>query len=324
MAITLARNYNNLFDLVKGDDDRRPLIEVAQKACPLIEDMPMQPGTEPSGNKTKLRTKYPRGSWTGLYEGVDDSKSEVSEVTDDCGNLEDYLTIDQKELHLAKDKVKLIADEEKGFIIGLSSTVEENAFYGKKNGKSFTGLAARYNTTDKSKDIGRYVIDAGGKTVGAQASIYFVIWSPLTVYGFHGANAPAGLAKTPKGIITTTAPKNGKKMEGYVEHFNWNVGLAVSDYRSVVRIANIDMNNIEALDLDSLLIKAFGRIKNKTMGSGMIYMSEDVKTAIDLGRNKKSNVLFQPVMWNGNEIEGWRGFGIRTSDMLLSTEDVVA
>jgi hypothetical protein len=323
MALILARNYNNMYDLVKGDNLTRNLIEVAQKSCPIIEDMPMLAGTEPSGNKTILRTGYPRGSWTALYEGVDAHKTDVKEVVDECGNLEDYLIIPENKLNMADNKAKYLAEEQKGFMVGLGGNVEETAFYGKKNSKSFAGFAQRYNTLDVTKDISKYVINAGGSSAGAMTSIYFIIWSPLTAFGFHGKNAPAGLSQHPEGIKTVASPVNDKNMRAYVEHFIWNIGLAVSDYRSVVRIANIDLSD-DTLDIDALMLTAYNKIKNKKMGVGMIYMNEDAKTFIDIKRSKKNNVYYQPVEWNGNEIEGWRGFGVRTADMLLSTEDVVA
>jgi hypothetical protein len=323
MAITLNRDYNNLLDVVKGDAAISQLVEIAQKRTPLIEDLPMRQGTEKTGNKVMIRTGYPHGTWTKLYEGIQPEKSQVAQVTDECGHLEGLSKIDQSELDIADNPASLISIEDKGFFIGMSEDVERNAFYGQRGGKEFAGLECRYNTFDRTKALSAdYVLDGGGTTVGGQTSIWFVIWGDMTAFGFYGKNTTGGIRRQVFPIAPMEAPQGGT-MIGRQTHFDWWIGLTVKDYRSIVRIANIDVSNLDTFDFDSYLIKATNLIENKRLGTPLIYMNKTVKTALDIYRAKKLNVQYAPVAWNGNEIDGYRGFGIRDAEMLLLTEDVV-
>ena len=50
---------------------------------------------------------------------------------------------------------------------------------------------------------------------------------------------------------------------GYRSHYNWDNGLALRDWRYVVRIANIDVSDLDAttpVDIVKLMIKALHRM----------------------------------------------------------------
>ncbi len=51
----------------------------------------------------------------------------------------------------------------------------------------------------------------------------------------------------------TLEDANGGKYEGYRTHYKWDNGLALRDWRYVVRIANIDVSNLQNHPLPQIL-----------------------------------------------------------------------
>ncbi len=60
----------------------------------------------------------------------------------------------------------------------------------------------------------------------------------------------------------------------------WDNGLALRDWRYVVRIANIDVSNLSepssAANIAKLMVKALHRIPNRGMGRPVFYMNRTV------------------------------------------------
>lgn len=78
----------------------------------------------------------------------------------------------------------------------------------------------------------------------------------------------------------TLEDANGGKYEGYRTHYKWDNGLALRDWRYVVRIANIDVSNLSepssAANIAKLMVKALHRIPNRGMGRPVFYMNRTV------------------------------------------------
>jgi hypothetical protein len=319
----IVRKYANLRDVATtyGDVVTQKIVEVLSKNNPILSDMPTKEGNLPDGNKSIIRVGLPKGQWIGLYEGVFPEKSERATVVDAVGTLADYSIVDKELAAMAPSEVEFIAQEDGAFISGMGQTVENSVFYGSKNGKDFAGLATRYNslTQGRAKD---YIINAGG-TSGNLTSIYLVVWGMQTVYGFFPRNSKAGLTREYRGVVDCVMPNGGEK-PAHKTWYNWQIGLTVADYRSVVRIANIPVDNLSSVNITQLLIQGVNKIKNKNLGQLIIYMPEAVKTALDVERAVKPNVNFSPVEWAGENIDGFRYNPIRISDSILTTESVVA
>jgi hypothetical protein len=91
------------------------------------------------------------------------------------------------------------------------------------------------------------VIDAGG-TGSDNTSIWIVTWGPNTAHGIFPMGKISGLqhwdlsAQFPNGMRVQDA--NGNYYQAYVDHFKWECGLTVRDWRYCVRIANIDVSDL--------------------------------------------------------------------------------
>ena len=74
----------------------------------------------------------------------------------------------------------------------------------------------------------------------------------------------------------------GNMYEVYRDHFKWDVGMTVRDFRSTCRIANIDVSELSgdnAPDLIKLMIQAYHRVNRfaKT-GKTIIYCNDTIQT----------------------------------------------
>ncbi|WP_337238094.1 major capsid protein, partial [Salmonella enterica] len=90
-------------------------------------------------------------------------------------------------------------------------------------------------------------------------SIWLVVWGENTVHGIFPKGQKAGIQMEDKGQVTLK-DVNGGKYEGYRTHYKWDNGLALRDWRYVVRIANIDVSNLSepssAANIAKLMVKA--------------------------------------------------------------------
>jgi hypothetical protein len=82
----------------------------------------------------------------------------------------------------------------------------------------------------------------GGGVGADNMSIWLINWHPATVFGIYPKGTQAGLVHNDLGLETVEATNGiaGNRLRAYRDQFVWRCGIAVPDWRSVVRIANID------------------------------------------------------------------------------------
>ncbi|MCI4573929.1 major capsid protein, partial [Escherichia coli] len=132
--------------------------------------------------------------------------------------------------------------EDRAFIEAMNQQMAQTLFYGDSsvNPQQFMGLSSRYSSL--SAGNAQNIIDAGG-TGTDNTSIWLVVWGENTVHGIFPKGQKAGIQMEDKGQVTLE-DANGGKYEGYRTHYKWDNGLALRDWRYVVRIANIDVSNL--------------------------------------------------------------------------------
>lgn len=332
-----GQTYLTLADKLKqtiGDKVTPEIIEMLSETNDVLLDAEVVECNDGSSNKTAIRAKLPEVEFREFYKGVKMSKSGGSQVTDETGMLEAYSEVDKSLADLNDDKAQFLLNESASFLESMNQTCQTNIFYGSKatNPCKFDGLAKRYNKIASAKgSIGYNVIDAGG-TGADNTSIYFVTWGKLHTHMIYPKGSAAGIVRENKGQVTKEyTDENGdtRAYEIYREHYKWDFGLSVRDYRSSARIANIDVSNLEtasAADLVKLMVKAHNRIKRyaKT-GRTVIYVNETVLTALELQVLEKTNVhlSYAEAASGGGQVLTFRGIPVRMIDQILDTEDVV-
>jgi len=311
------------------------IVELLNETNEILKDATFLEANDGTNNKTTVRTGLPNATWRKLYQGVQPSKSITAQVSDSSGMLEAYAESDIDLVDKAPDPKGFRLSEERPFIEKMNQQVASTLFYGDTatDPEKFTGLAPRYSaiSTDDTKS-GYNIIDGdlAGNDDSDNTSIWLVVWGPNTAYMFYPKGSMAGIKQKDLGQETAVDSNNGGLYQVYRTHYKWDVGFTVRDWRSIVRIANIDVSllaaNASMADLNLLMIKALHKLPPgmKTMGRPVFYCNETVITYLDIQTWQKSNLQLTYQDVQGELVMKFRGVPIRQCDQILSTEGKIA
>lgn len=307
------------------------IVELLNETNGILDDMTAIECNNGSTHVTTVRTGIPNGTWRKLYGFVQPAKSTSKQVQDGCGMLEARSQIDQKLYELNGNSKDWRMSEEHPFMEGLNQDIAETLFYGDTdvNPERFMGLAPRFNsyqTTDKTKSSYN-VIHGGGSDATDNTSIWFVVWGPNTMHATYPKGSKAGLNMKDLGE-QEISDSNGGRMTVVESKWTWDIGLTVRNWRSIVRICNLDVSalvaNSSAADLLTLMTKAYHKQKGRELGRAAIYCNSTVLTALDIQVQAKTNLNLTYADYDGKKILTYRGIPIRECEQILDTEAVVA
>lgn len=310
------------------------IIEVLNQRQDLLDDAVVLEANSGTSNKTSVRTGLPKGTWRKLNYGVQPEKSARVQVSDSTGQLTTYSEIDKTLYDLqAENGPQWRSEEDAAFLEGLSQEVMQNIIYGDTASdiSKFNGLAIRYNNlidpeTGIAPASAQNIIDAGG-TGANNTSIYVVQWAQDRTHLFYPKGTKAGLDIQDKGQVTLLDAAGGR-YEGLRTYFQWDIGLTVRDWRSVVRIANIDVSLLKkdastGANLIDLLDDALSLLPLAGSSRVSIYMNRKVNTVLKGQVNYFKNVrlTLEDFRKDGSrKIQAWDGTPIRICDVILNTE----
>jgi hypothetical protein len=308
----------------------------------MLADMVWKEGNLPTGHKTTIVTGLPSVGFRRFNEGVALSKSTNAQIEEGAAMLEGFFQVDRALAVMSGDPNQYRLDESAMFMESMNQTLQAFMLYGNAatQQEAFTGFAPRYNTF--SGNAGRQLVNAGG-TGSDNTSIWLVGWGP-SVFGMYPKGTTGGLhhndvtmnklaAEDGYMVGDVLADANGRNFMGYRDHFRWNCGLVVRDYRAVSRICNIDVSdlvagNISAADLIRLMIVAYYKIpamlrKNSGpngFGRPAWYVNSTIKTALHIQAVNKTNLSLSLREVEGMEVLTFLGIPVREVDQLLLAE----
>lgn len=322
-----------LMDVARRTDPKgkiATIVEILNETNAIIEDMTFLECNNGTTHITTVRTGIPNGTWRKLYGFVQPTKSTSKQVQDGVGMLEARSQIDADLAELNGNSKDWRLSEEKPFMEGLNQDVSETLFYGDTDvyPERFMGLAPRFNsyqTTDKTKSSYN-VIHGGGSDSADNTSAWFVVWGPNTMHGLYPKGSKAGLGMEDLGK-QEISDANGGRLTVLESKFKWKPGLAVRDWRSIVRIANLDVSalraNSGAANLYTMFTKAYHRQKGRNLGRAVIYCNATVMEALDVQAQAKTNLNLTYADIGGKQILTFRGIPIRECEAILDTEALV-
>lgn len=324
---------NNLLDIAKRlDPDGKiaKIVELLSQDNGIVDDIPFKEANEMTSHLTTVRTGLPSVYWRLLNAGVQPSKSTTAQIKEGIGMLEAWSMCDVKLAKMSGNEKQYRLSEATAFLEAMTQEAAQTIFYGNNATapEEFNGLAIRYSSSSATN--GQNIIKAGG--VGSDnSSIYLVCWGEQTVHGIYPKGSKAGIDHIDHGtqVEQNAGGVTGAQMVVYKEQFTWDMGIALKDWRYVVRICNIDISDLSggsAADLTDLMIKATHRIPNKNMGKCVFYMNRTVFQYLDLQR--RSDVIaggcLDYAVVDGKAIYSFRGIPVKVVDALLETEATVA
>lgn len=260
--------WPTLFDVAKRTDPNGtiPMIAELLSEYHMIMDMiPWKEGNLPTGHQHAIRTSLPTPTFRLLNAGVTPAKSATGQIVDTCALLEARSHIDIEVANLNGNNAAFRLSESKAFIQGMTNTWADTLITGDTsvNPERFNGLQSRYFSLGTTYTTSSQLIDAGG-TGSDNTSIWLVNLGPETAFGVYPKGSQAGLEVIDRGIQTIEDPNTaGAYLDAYVSVFKWKGGLAIKDYRSVVRICNIDVSNLatasDGTDTSANILKQMSR-----------------------------------------------------------------
>jgi hypothetical protein len=306
-----------------------------------MDDMLLVEGNLPTGHKTTIRTGLPAATWRLLNYGVPNAKSTTAQIIDTVGNLETYAVIDKDIADLNGNTAEFRLSEVRGFLEGMTQQMASTLIYGNVgvNPERFHGFAPRYNTVNiATAQTAANVIDMGG-TASTNTSMWIVVWGADTCHGIFPKGKITGLQHRDMGEWPVQ-DANNFTYQAYRDHFKWELGLTIRDWRYIVRLANIDvtlLNSVNAANILNGLVRGLRRLPTASaratpvqtsdaptiqgsMGRCVIYCNRVVSTYLDLQAMNKTNVLLQMREFEGHVVTTFRGIPVRTVDAILNTE----
>lgn len=324
---TIATTALTLADWAKRQDpDQKQarIVEMLTQTNEILTDMLWIEGNLPTGHRTTVRTGLPTGAWRALNAGIPSEKSTTAQVDETCAMLEALGTVDEKLAMLNGNTAAFRLSENAAFVEGMNQTMASAVFYSNSalNPSQPLGLAPRYS--DSTAKNGQNIIKMGGSG-SDNTSIWLVVWGDQTVHGIYPKGSKAGLDHQDMGIELVD-DGTGKKFRAFRDHYGWDNGIALRDWRFAVRICNIDISDLLA-DTDGTVVKlienmirAVHRIPNLRMGRAAFYMNRTIRECLDIQAMNKKNVQLKIDEYDGEFRTSLRGVPFRTADALLNTE----
>lgn len=328
MAI-IGSSYVDLIDVYKQQDKQgnsAPVIEMLSQLNPVLDDAIAVECNQGTTHMHVVRSGLPPIAWGELYKGVPNGKGTTRQVEDVTGFVEGLSTVDERLLRLSANPGAIRLSQAESYLEAMSQEVSTKLFYGNtaSDPHEFMGLSPRFNS--KTASNGGQIVDAGG-TGADNTSIWFVGWGDNQCHLLYPKGTTAGVTREDMGRQRLT-DSDGNAFYGKEEKFSWHVGLAVKDWRYVSRIANIDVSEVQAgnVNVYDFMRNAYYKLQNRRIPGGKlaIYCNTDMLEALDaLASNAgatDSFVRLKPMEVEGQEVMTYRGIPIRETDALINTE----
>ena len=336
----LSANALTLADWAKRLDPNGqvPVIaELLSQTNEILEDAMFVQGNLPTGHRVTIRTGLPQIFYRMINQGVPTSKSTTTQVDEACGILEARSHIDVELAKLNGNTAEFRMSEDRAFIEGMNQTMAGALFYGNPSTdpRQFLGLQTRFSAIAGAGN-GANILDAGGLGTN-NASIYLVVWGDQTVFCPFPKGSTAGLQHQDLGE-ESVPDANNNFYQALRTLYQWKNGLAVKDWRYIVRIANINITDLTgqsgtqlstaATQIINLMSRAIDRVPNLAMGKACFYANRTVYSMLRVAALNKSNYALNITdaltqFGTPYKLTSFLGVPLRKVDQLLNTESRV-
>lgn len=325
------------------------MAELMSQCNEIDEDAPLVEGNLTTGHVVTLRTALPQGTFRRFNQGVQYTKSTAAQLTFGMAMLDAYSQIDKKLADLGGNTNANREKEDVAHMEGLSQQWTGVLVYGnaQTNPTQFTGFATFFSAIATAQNAIN-VFNAGG-AASSNTSIWLIGWGDQTCYQTYPKGTKAGLVFENKGDVVPAFNVVGatpQRYEAYTSYFSRNGGLAIEDWRYVVRMANFDTTTAGLAgttppDIFAIMSKAVVRLPTAgRMVSGItktdapdrvappvrlkFYCDRTAREYMDIQAIRDKNVLLRPEDYAGRPIVNFRNVAIGVVDQILDTEATVS
>lgn len=329
------------FESLIPDDDvqRKVFVHTVRNYMPFFDQATLVTANNGNADRGDLLTTYPEGETHGYNTGwkaeTPEGKSVqyVGERRSDSNMIDRDQLMDQRPQSRAEWRLR----RDQAFARGFAKAMVRDVFYGDPT-KNPTRMRGIFNivTPDNEAFKGR-IIDAGGTTANKQTEIVLIGWDPAYNYLFKpqfNEESTGGfqvkIHEDPQLIRKTGADGVTRQYWTYLTDFRWDLGLAIYDPLTIVRIANIDTTKFSLTakagspDLIDLLTQAVNLLPDEYKGRCAFYCNETITGILRRQINNKSNVQLTPETIAGRKVIAWDGIPVhKLGDDVISNTNAV-
>lgn len=324
---TTRLTYSELAKRLGPDGKIAEAVNILAQTNEMIDDMVVTEGNLPNGHQIAIKTAITTPVLRMYNQGVSPTTGKSGQIVEPMAMLEDRSEADKDLAELNGNVGQFRMDEAETHLEGMNQRFQESFIYGSAaTPGDIIGFAPRYS--DLSGGNADNILDGGG-TGSDNLSIFLVGWHKKYCHAFHPKGAKVGLLHEDLGIIDAFDADN-KRFRAYSDWFQWKFGLAVGDWRYVVRIANIDVSNLvnesSAANLIKLMSKSIDRIPSRS-ASLSFYCNATVTSMLRIQglNNSTSAVEVQRALDQFGRVGSisFLGIPVKRVDQMLNTEERV-
>ena len=329
---TLGTSYPTLLEISKqfsADGTPLPIAELLTETNEALDDIPWVEANSNTGHRIAVETSLPDAVWRKLNQGVIPTKGTTADLTEAAAQLASLGKVDKTLADMSGNVSAFRVRKNRRHMEGMNQRWMEALFYGDPtvNPEQFLGLSTRFS--QKSAINGANIIDAGGTGTDNQ-SIWLVGWGVGSVYGFYPKGTQGGLIHKDYGEELALAPDGVGELPMYRDWFQQTGGIAVEDWRNVVRIANVDTSDLgpdpttgATANLIDLMVQAIELLGTPASIRPVFYVSRDLRSFLRRQANNVKNVRLGLDEIAGRKVTVFDGIPVRRVDRLLKTESRV-
>lgn len=343
MAI-LSSTLPTLVDTAKllGPDNKIAWVaNLLAQANPINHDLMWDEANDLTTHLMSVATGLPDVYWTRYNEPTPHSKARYAQIRESIGMLESVSKIDCRLADLGGQSDRRRAMEAEAFLIAMANEAASTFIYGNSetDPKEFNGLSPRFSSL--SAENAQNIIDCDGNS--NRTSVWLVGHGYRACYGIYPRGSTIGLTHEDHGVQLTSGSTG--TIKEYVDMFSWHCGLAVHNWRHVVRAANIDAADIVENASGTALAQTFVRMVHRLpQDQGGVkycfYVNGDVGLSLDLQRlATNSGSPFVATggafgtqashgngadAFEGSVVGSFRGIPIKRLDAITSSETAVS
>lgn len=328
MATLAESGFPNLAEIgkrLKKDGSAADIINIMSKKLNLLDDVPWNECSDNLGHEITQAYSLPTPGYRKLNRGIDASKADTETFLESTGMLEDESKVD---VDMAKTRGGPVwrASEDKLKKEAFAQKFATDLFYqsASTNPEAPHGFAPRFGATT-GLTASAYTLKGTTNSGSNCRSIWLVTWADRKAYGIYPKGSMAGLLVEDKGEQRVT-DSDSKPFWAHVTKLQWKWGLAVEDYRYIVRF-QYDPDDAAFQSGELGIPLALGDMLStifEVLPSTRFYMDRTTEQLMNkqLAKNDANLLTYMSMGTDGKPlgvlVPSFRGVPIRITDALVA------
>lgn len=332
-SLSLTEKISQFYSREKKYPPAKAFVELLDQDNSILNLVPTIEANNITSHEYNQRVALPTVASRLAGAGTAQSKSETVRQTSHIKIYSSLMKIDKESFELGGSGKEYVASEMRAHMSAQDIKIASEMFYGSTTDITrLAGLSTTYNSL--SGNIADNVISAGSVTGSDAMSVWIIGLGGNGLNFIYPMGSQAmGFSRTSSSEWNPETDANSKTRFVMFNEFVIHRGIVVPDWRSCVRVCNIDKSVLMAdttgatINLATLIIKAYSRLPSKSITgvkSYEVFMNRSAFEALQTQMYNKSNAAFSYTEIEGKTVYQINGLKINVIDALISTESTVS